>query len=158
MFFLDCYGHVKPSSLRKTNSEGCWNVFQMAARQIHTMKDEARICSCPFPICMNLPPKVMNHWCVLTKSHTITRVSEKSWSWIRRNLELAPVEDATLPLEKTFGLIPGSARIANHQQNISLLGFLWVHKIRTAISFQFSQNSPICEMRTSGLLCSEVSS
>lgn len=102
VFFLDCYGHVKPSSLRKTNSEGCWNVFQMAAPQIHKMKNEARICSCPFQICMNLPPKVMNHWCVLTKSHNITRVSEKSWSWVRRNLELAPVEDATLYHLKRF--------------------------------------------------------
>ena len=42
-----------------------------------------------------------------------------------------------IPLEKIFGLIPGSARFANHQQNISVLGFLWVHKIRQ----QFPSNS-----------------
>lgn len=84
VFFLDCYGHVKPTSLRKTNSGGCWNVLEMAAPQIHKMKNEARICSCPFQICMHLPPKVVNHWCVLTKSHKITRVSEKSWSWSQK--------------------------------------------------------------------------
>ena len=133
VFFLDCYGHVKPTSLRKTNSGGCWNVLEMAAPQIHKMKNEARICSCPFQICMHLPPKVVNHWCGLTKSHKITRVSEKSWSWSQKK---AVAEIWNLHLLRML-LLYHLKRLLGLSQAVQDLRTIRIHKIRQ----QFPSNS-----------------
>ena len=75
---------------------------------------------------------------VFSQNLTKSREFHKSWSWVRRNLELAPVKDATLHhLKRFLGLSQAVQDLPNHQQNISVLGFLWVHKIRQ----QFPSNS-----------------